>query len=216
MLELKFNDKANRLELIDLAQQQCKPFYIDFTSGKQAYRIKQGIGRKHALARAVGIKKDFSPIVLDATAGLGRDAFMLAYCGCQVSLLERNEMLYKLLQDAIQRAAVTDLQNVVQRMTLQHISAQDYLQQLTISPDVIYLDPMFPERNKTALVKQEMRIVRALVGDDADIKQLFAMALVKAKQRVVVKRHRLAKPIAGHKPSHEIIGKTTRYDVYLR
>jgi len=100
-------------------------------------------------------------------------------------------------------------------MQLHGLDAKEYLTQTEILPDVIYLDPMFPERSKTALVKQELRIVRALVGGDQDIEELFNLARAKAQQRVVVKRHRLSDFLAAGKPDHQIIGKTTRYDVYL-
>lgn len=209
---LQFDNEHDRLQLINSNNPKQKPFYIDFCAGKMAYRTKQGIGRNEPLARAVGIKKEFIPTVLDATAGLGRDAFVLAQCGCNVTMLERNEIIYQLLQDALRRAASID---AIKTMQLRHIAAQNYLEQLTDKPDVIYLDPMYPERNKTALVKQEMRIIRDLVGDDEDINTVFELALQRAKQRVVVKRHQHAESLLNRKPSHSIEGKTTRFDVYI-
>lgn len=213
MYELHFNEEQQRLELLNTADAKQKPFYLDFTTGKMAYRLNQGIGRQQPLARAVGIKKDHMPTVLDATAGLGRDAFLLACCGCQITLLERSPLLYALLNDALQRAQPV-LSDIIERMQLHQADAQEYLQQ-SVSYDVIYLDPMYPERSKTALVKQEMRIVRDVVGDDADIIATFERSLQTATQRVVVKRHRLALPLAEREPQYQIIGKTTRFDVYL-
>lgn len=208
---LQFDAEQDRLQLMNSKNPKQKPFYIDFCAGKMAYRTKQGVGRNEPLARAIGIKKDFIPIVLDATAGLGRDAFILAQCGCSVMMLERNEIIYQLLQDALRRGAEL---TAIKNMQLLNISAQNYLQGIQEKPDVIYLDPMYPERNKTALVKQEMRIVRDLVGDDEDINTVFELALQRAKQRVVVKRHQYAEYLLNQKPSHSIEGKTTRFDVY--
>ncbi len=212
---VQFNQTAQRFELINTENSKQKPFYLDFSSGKAAYRMKQGIGRNQPLPKAVGIKKDFIPTVLDVTAGLGRDSFMLASCGCQVTLLERNEIIYQLLADALQRATQTELEQIIENMQWFNIDAYSYLTELKNLPDVIYLDPMFPERNKTALVKQEMRIVRDVVGNDHDTDALFNLAMTKAKQRVVIKRHRLAPVIANKQPDFDIIGKTTRYDIYL-
>ncbi len=213
---LRHNPFTQCLELIDADNPKQKPFTIDFNVGKMAYRFNQGIGRKQDLARAVGIKKEFIPTVLDATAGLGRDAFILACCGCSVTLCERSIILYQLLADAISRAKQdAALQESMARMQLIQQDSLVYLQQLTAEqiPDVIYVDPMYPERKKSALVKQDMRIVRQVVGDDVDTVALLQQALQVAKKRVVVKRPKLAEVLLT--PHHQIHGKTTRYDIYL-
>jgi 16S rRNA (guanine1516-N2)-methyltransferase len=82
-------------------------------------------------------------------------------------------------------------------------------------PDVIFLDPMYPHREKSALVKKEMRFIRLLAGDDQDSAALLKAALAKAKQRVVVKRPKLAPPLSGPEPSFTISSKKNRFDVYL-
>lgn len=217
MQQLVFNDQTQRLELISQDKAKQKSFYIDFCEGKMAHRLQQGVGRKQPLARAVGIKKDYLPSVLDVTAGLGRDAFLLASCGCEVMALERNETMYQLLQDGLQRASQDDkLREIIARLQLKNISGHRYLESLKQDiPDVIYLDPMYPLRKSSALVKQEMRIVREVVGDDKDTESLFELALHKAKQRVIVKRHHDTPPLMHQRPSHSIEGKTTRFDVYM-
>jgi len=195
------------------------PLMVNFTSTTMTYRIKHGGGRGQALARAVGLKKGWQPTVIDATAGLGRDGFILASLGCHVHMLERSPILAVLLEDALQRAARSEqtAEIIKQRLQLTHTDSIDFLQKLRQQdyPDVIYLDPMYPERRKSSLVKKEMRILRGLAGDDPDAGKLFTVALGCVRNRVVVKRPRLAPPLNNMAPTHEITGKTSRFDVYL-
>lgn len=192
-----------------------KLIYIDFLSGKINYRRKQS-GRE-LLARAVGIKGNYRPTIIDATAGLGRDGFMLACWGCKVLMLERSPVIAALLQDGLTRAFADP--ELAKQLSIQliNIDAQIYFAKLSSDqfPDVIYLDPMHPTRTKSALVKKEMRIVREIVGEDADADVLLLAALKHTKNRVVVKRPRLAPPLANLKPDFTIEGKQQRFDVYL-
>ena len=194
------------------------PIRVDFVTGRLGYRQARISLRSEPLARAVGIKGESRPDVVDATAGLGRDGFVLASLGCQVTLLEREPVIAALLADGLERAArETDLEETVARMHLVPGNARDWLSDLDEDsrPEVVYLDPMYPHRDKSALVKKEMRVFRALVGDDTDADGLLEAALKAARRRVVVKRPTRAEPLGGHKPSHHIPGKTTRFDVYL-
>lgn len=198
------------------------PIFIDFSSGKYQHRRLQGGGKGQAIAKAIGLHKFPKPTVLDATAGLGRDAFVLASLGCTVTLLERHPIIYALLYDAWQRLQQSEalaLQTIAQRMTVYYQNAWVYLDQLAQTnqamPDVIYLDPMFPERKKSAQVKKEMQCFHQLVGQDHDSELLLAKAIQLAKRRIVVKRPRLAESLANKSPAFAITGKSTRYDVYL-
>lgn len=188
---------------------------IDFLQGAIAYRVRQGKLRTELLAKAIGIKGDFKPSVIDATAGLGRDAFILACLGCHVVMLERSTEIAALLSTALQRLATTDLKL---NLSLINIDAKEYLSNLSTDnqPDVVYLDPMYPERKKSALVKKEMRLLKEIVGEDEDAPTLLEIALRRARKRVVVKRPRLAVPLGGKEPDFAIKGKTQRFDVYLR
>jgi 16S rRNA (guanine1516-N2)-methyltransferase len=199
------------LELHAPTNKNFKPLRIDFVTGKANHRrIFFG---KELIAKAVGISKKNLPHVIDATAGLGRDAFVLASLGCEVSLIERSPIIYQLLQDALNRASDHEATEAITgRMKLYHGDAQVLLP--TLQADVIYLDPMYPERKKSALVKKEMRILRDINGDDLDADALFAIAMKSDAKRVVVKRPKLAENIAEIPVSFSYSGKHTRFDVY--
>jgi 16S rRNA (guanine1516-N2)-methyltransferase len=194
------------------------PLGIDFAAGPLTHRLRSGAGRGGALARAVGIKPGRLPAVVDATAGLGRDAFVLASLGCAVTLIERHPAVHGALAAALMRArgadAPADVAGAAARMTLLAGDARSLLPGL--GADVVLVDPMHPDRGNTALVKQPMRALRAVVGADADVAELMAVALAAARRRVVLKWPRLAGPVAGLRaPSHVIEGRTTRYDVFM-
>lgn len=189
---------------------------INFESGKYEHRRKFGGGKSQLIAKACAIRSTHSNLTLfDATAGLGRDAFVLATLGADVTLCERQPEIAALLDDALFRYyqdTSTDSQKA--KLSLIYGNAIEYLQ--THKFDVIYLDPMFPERKKSALVKKEMRILHDLVGDDSDSDQLLNTALAAANKRVVVKRPIHAPTLTMMRPAQVYLGKTCRYDVYPR
>lgn len=201
------------LQLRDLREHAPGPMYADFFSTEIARRRKAG--RKLPLARAIGIKAGKPlPSVLDATAGLGRDAYSIAALGCEVTAVERSAIIAALLQSAMDRKP----DEAVRRIHLVIGDAVEVMASLSDEqrPDVVYLDPMFPERSKTALVKKEMQYFHALLGDESDGPQLFEPAVECAKQRVVVKRPaRAPRLVDAPDPNHSIEGKTVRFDVYL-
>ena len=194
---------------------------VDFTEGAAAHRRKFGGGKGQAIAKAIGLNKGVKPSVLDATAGQGRDAFVLATLGCHVTMVERSPIAYALLHDGLKRARDfallndPDLKDILQRMSLFHgdslLANEDVIHS---KYDVVYLDPMFPERKKTASVKKEMKVFHEVIGADEDSDNLLEMALEKAKYRVVVKRPRIAPFLADEKPTYQLEGKTSRYDIY--
>ncbi|GAC1635252.1 MAG: class I SAM-dependent methyltransferase [Bradyrhizobium sp.] len=188
---------------------------VDFVGGAVGHRFRSGGGRDHALLKATGVSKAHQPSVIDATAGLGRDAFLLASLGAHVTLLERSTDVYDLLHRGLEtaRATAPELAEIVARMTLVHGDARDLLPGLRA--DVVMVDPMHPPRRKTALVKKEMRLLRQLVGTDSDVLELMQAALASKCKRVVLKWPLRADPIAGlRRPSYQIMGKTVRYDVF--
>ncbi|SUC44898.1 Ribosomal RNA small subunit methyltransferase J [Providencia stuartii] len=164
------------LQLRKMDEPKLGGIFVDFVSGAMAHRRKFGGGRGEAVAKAVGIKKDYLPDVIDATAGLGRDAFVLAALGCQVRMFERHPVVAALLDDGLQRGYQDSEigEWLKQRMSLIHASSITALANITTPPDVIYLDPMYPHRQKSALVKKEMRVFQSLVGADDDADSLLA------------------------------------------
>lgn len=211
---------GERLALVDTQEAGQGAVYVDFVAGAVAHRRRFGGGRGQTIARAVGLKGGASPSVLDATGGLGRDAFVLASLGCRVTLLERSAVVAALLQDGLERAALDEEIGpwVGERMVLCHSDALSYMAALGEAdfPDVVYLDPMFPHRRKSAQVKKEMRLLQQLLGGDEDADRLLPAALRVAKKRVVVKRPDYAPCLAGMKPTMAITSKKHRYDVYVK
>lgn len=189
---------------------------VDFVEGALAHRRLQGGGTGQMIAKAVGIQPGIRPFVLDATAGLGRDAFVLAQLGCTVTMIERQPVIAALLDDGMRRGLDDDeVAPIIERMRLLCGNAIALMQGWSHDvPQVIYLDPMFPHRDKSSLVKKEMRVFRPLVGDDNDAPQLLQAALALASHRIVVKRPRKAPCIAGATPSYALEGKSSRFDIY--
>ncbi|MGH1461338.1 MAG: class I SAM-dependent methyltransferase [Neptuniibacter sp.] len=193
------------------------PTKVDFLKGAVAHRRQFGGGKGQMIAKAVGVKGSIKPTVLDATAGLGKDAFVLATLGCQVTMLERSPIIHALLQDGLHRAqSDPDVSMIIDNMALYHANSIEWMQQHSKEQrfQVVYLDPMFPHSDKSALVKKEMRTFRPIVGDDLDAAQLLDSAMQIAENRVVVKRPRKAPFLADKKPSLQFEGKSSRYDVY--
>lgn len=213
----------NKLELIIKHQSRLSHISIDFLSGELDYRRRFGGGKNQAIARAVGLKSHSGSNllrVLDITAGFGKDAFMLTSLGCQVKMVERSLVMATLLEDGLFRAVKSEnstIQSIINAMELIKSDAKTYLTELKkdACPEVIYMDPMFPEHRKTALNKIEMRALRAVVGEDNDADALLPLALTKATRRVVVKRPVQASVLANLTPTFVVKGKSNRYDVYI-
>ena len=188
----------------------------DFTGGAVGHRLKFGGGRGQALPKAAGFTKGRTPSVIDATAGFGRDAFLLASLGAEVTLIERSVDVHAMLEEGLERARCAGGQtaDIVARMTLLFGDAKELLAGL--SADVVVVDPMHPPRKTKALVKKEMRVLRQFVGADPDAEELMKAALDVAEKRVVLKWPAKADPLPGiKKPSHQLMGKSTRYDVFM-
>ncbi len=217
-VELVLVCAASGLELREATSVRSRPIVVDFVHGPTGWRRMSGQSRRQPIARAVGLRGP-SFRVVDATAGLGRDAFLLACLGCEVAAVERSPVLGLLLADGIRRASghSAALDRILDRIKPVTADSRDYLLRLPDRerPDVVYLDPMYPESQRSALAKKEMRILRRLVGDDGDAAELLRVARDAALKRVVVKRHREAPPLAED-VSLCFRGRTVRYDVYLR
>lgn len=216
--QLTFVGKTLQLFKID---SRIGGVYVDFVSGKVGHRFRFGGGKGQLIAKAVGLNKGEPPSVLDLTAGLGRDGFVLASLGCQITMVERSPIVAALLRDGLERATEEpEVAAVIARMQLVESDALKALHNVEQSPiknppEVCYLDPMYPHSKKSALPGKEMLLFRDVVGEDQDADQLLDAARSVATKRVVVKRPRKATLLDGQKPDFQMTGKSTRYDVYL-
>lgn len=216
--QLVLQYKDNILQLVDPSSPKLGGVFVDFCSDAMSYRRAKGGGHKEFIAKAIGVKGNYSPSVIDATAGLGRDAFLLANLGCHVTMIERSPVVAALLFDGLERAKQdAELgQWIGQRLTLLHSKSHQALAEWQdIRPDVVYMDPMFPHRKKSAAVKKEMKLFQQLLGHDADADEMLCPALALATKRVVVKRPASAPFLADEKPNSAITSKKHRFDVYF-
>jgi 16S rRNA (guanine1516-N2)-methyltransferase len=185
------------------------PLYADFTS--TTWQKRRDAGKKQGLVRAC--KPGPGVRIIDATAGWGRDAAVLASFGADVLMLERQPIMAALLKDALQRQ--DEHSNALLKLNLYAIDAVTYLQTLPLSdyPDVIYLDPMHPQRQKSALVKKDMQALQQLMGADDDALALLELAQTRALNRVVMKWPQHLAPLKT--PTASLAGKTVRFDIYV-
>ena len=173
------------------------------------------LGRE-LLVRAARTRGVTAPTVVDATAGLGEDSLLLAAAGFTVIMFEKDPVIAALLRDALDRAADdSQLADVVARMTLVEGDSVAGLRELSFSPDVVFLDPMFPERTKSAAVKKKFQLLHHLERPCEDEEGLLAAALSVRPRKVVIKRPPKGPWLAGAKPSHSLTGKAVRYDVIV-
>lgn len=205
---------ASHVELVDTTK-KFTPIWIDFLQGKLGLRAVKARPRNELIARAVGVNQQYKPIVWDVTAGWGQDAFLLMMLGCRVTMIERSPVMAVLLQDALDRFFSTQPTVSPGDFSLIFGDAQTYLEDCLELPDVIYLDPMYPMRVKSSLVKKEMQILQEIISEQAE-SSLLSLALTKVKNRVVVKRPLRGVFLEGKQPDFQCCGKTTRFDVYLR
>ena len=217
--ELTLNFTEMQLELIDLSQNMT--LCVDFTGGSLGHRKKYGGGKGQTIAKAIGIKQGKPiPSVLDATAGLGKDSYVFACLGCPVTLIERSPVIAALVKDGIERASLNiEFTDIIDNgFVLHNCDALEYIQAIDNDnkPDVIYLDPMYPEKKKSASVKKNMQMLQKLLGHDLDTDKVLDAALEKAGKRIVVKRPKGAPVLEAKKsPTLNYESKGTRYDVYV-
>ena len=176
-------------------------------------RVRCGNLGRELPVRAVKIKGVPEPIVVDATAGLGEDSFLLAAAGCRVLLFEYDPVIFALLSDALERAKRDpETAPIVSRMTLFPGDSIPALPTLTPHPDVVLLDPMFPERTKSALVKKKFQLLHQLERPCENERALFDAALAAHPKRIVIKRPAKGPYLAGVKPSYSLSGSAVRFD----
>lgn len=215
-MKVKLVRTPQRLELQSTGPDAPGPVYVDFVGGSLGHRLKFGGGRRQLIGRAVGVTNKETLTVLDVTAGLGRDAWVLANMGCDVTMIERSPIVAALLEDGLARAKQHPEFSTI-HLQLIEADAVEFLENLSERdyPDVVYVDPMFPPLKKSAAVKKEMRVLKEVVGGDDCSREMVLLARRVAKKRVLVKRHRHAPTIDDIKPDLVFEGKSSRFDVYL-
>ena len=209
---------------------------VDFSTGKARYRTTESGKGAQALSKALGIKQFYRmnnayPLIIDATGGLGQDAWALASIGCSVIIIERHPVVHALLQDGLFRAgslsvlAASDSAvhaRIASRLTLVHDDATRCLRKLCDQhrPHAIYLDPMYPERRKKASSKKGMQFLHALLGPPTseECPELLLCATDCRASRVAVKRPAGAQLLAGSDSVNAqltaISTPNTRFDIY--
>ncbi len=223
-VQLQLNADAGGLSLQDASEPWATATRVDFLDATLQYRLRT-TGKRQGLGKAVGLDKTASGqqiFVVDATAGLGRDALVLANLGCRVLLLEQSPVMHALLADGFRRGrgeATSAFLTVLERMQLQRADARQWLAAAaggeTERPDVVYLDPMFPPRSKQAKVKKDIALLHRLLGSESDLGSLLQAALAVARYRVVLKRPDGKLPPGLPAPTLWIGDKPAAFAVYV-
>lgn len=183
---------------------------------KLSKRLKMSNLQGEMIVKACKIKGVQEVKILDATAGLGEDSFLLAAAGFRVVLFERDPVIAELLDDALERAAADEnLKNIASRMQLVKGDSIELMPEFAQKADVVLLDPMFPERNKSSLVKKKFQLIHYLENPCEEENELLQAAYSVKPQKIVVKRPLKGPFLGDEKPNHSFMGKTIRYDVLI-
>ena len=156
---------------------------------------------------------DAQPRAVDATAGLGEDSFILAACGYRVEMFEHNPVTAALLKDALIRAKKDPkTKEIASRMSLTKGDSKEMLGGLDYIPDVLYLDPMYPEKKKSAQSKKKLQVLHMIEAPCADEIELVNAAIATKAKKIIIKRPPEADFLAGREPSYSVERKAVRYD----
>lgn len=180
-------------------------------------RLKQSNLQREMLVKAARIKGQEMPQTLvDATAGFGEDSLILAAAGFEVRLYEFDPIIAALLDDCLERARlIPELADAVSRMTLISGDSVEGMKKLDYKPDIVLLDPMFPARQKSALIKKKFQLIQLLESPCSTEEELLDAAVVADPKRIVIKRPLKGPFLAGRKPSYSLNGKAIRYDCFV-
>ena len=220
-LQLQLND-ANQLSDFQIglnrSLESAEPYFLDFNKGQLGYRLLKQLSPRQDLFRAIGVKQGLRPRVLDCNAGLGRDSLLFAAIGCAVTSVERHPLLFLAVDDALRRClgSHSTIAQHCAEIRLLFDDAETLLRDCDVeSFDTVYLDPMFPERRKSAQVKHEAQLLQYYCGDDDDSEKLLVIARQRKFKRICVKRPLHSPFLNNEKPSLQYKGKSTRFDVYF-
>ena len=228
---ISFDKEGAGLTLLN--QIKMKPLLLDFELLSYRQRLLRGGRQKEPVARAVMNGLEDGALVFDATAGLGRESMILAHAGAKVVSFERQLPIWIILNDALKRAQGSRFFPFTLPVLSPIGTIKDYSlalagtdnHSLTLAndlnnarPEVIYYDPMFPERENSAQVKKDMFVFQQVIGEDKDIIEFLELALELAVKRVVLKRPSYAPPlaVAGLERSYFVDGGQCRFDCYVQ
>ncbi len=223
--DLQIKEYNTRLANIGLALEQTAEG-LKLTDGELSImadfremlpRLKQSNLQREMLVKAARIKGQEMPQTLvDATAGFGEDSLILAAAGFQVRLYEFDEIIAVLLQDCMERAnEIPELKDAVSRMELVCGDSVAGMKELSYKPDIVLLDPMFPARQKSALIKKKFQLIQRLESPCSTEADLLDAAIAADPKRIVIKRPLKGPYLADRKPSYSLEGKAIRYDCFV-
>ena len=184
---------------------------------KSVKRLKQSNLEREILVKAIRIKNSTSPIkVVDATAGLGEDSLLLAAAGFRVDMYEYNNVIAALLFDTLRSSkSVHELSPAIENMRIINSDSVVAMQNMNDSPDVILLDPMFPARTKSSLIKKKFQLLQELESPCSNEEELLNAAIAAHPKKIVIKRPAKGPYLGGRKPDYSIDGKAIRYDCII-
>lgn len=197
---LKFDSEG-----ISLWDQALGRMHLDFVHDSVNYTRSGNRGKSELIAKALGLAKGPQRI-FDATIGLAQDAWFLSQLGATVEGCERSPVVFLLLSDALRRVGPSGFK-------IHYADSKNILSKHSSDYTAVYLDPMFPEKTKSALPRKEMQIFRKWVGADMDSVELLQLALKSGASRVVVKRPLKSAELKSG-VVHSFVGSTVRYDLY--
>ncbi len=207
--------ESGRWGIVSAKSPEFSPFYLDFLKNPYLNIFKKGVFKSDPLARAIGSKPQ-NKKVLDTTAGWLKDSWILLKLGCIVTACEQNELVYALINDAIELfKKKPELSDLLSRLSVTNAKSEQFFEREDLAQwDVVYLDPMFPKVTKKALAGKEMQILQNLIHIDDDGTGLLTKALQSGAKRVVVKRPLKGKELLSG-VNFKTKGKATRFDVYI-
>ncbi len=165
------------------------------------------------IVKAAKIKDRGNLDIVDMTAGMGEDSLLLAASGHRVTLLEKDPVIAELLRDTVKRAgSFSGLSEAVARMTVVCADSKEYLEKKDVHPDIVYLDPMFPEKEKNSLTKKKFQLIHLLEKPCSDEEEMLKAAVDSKPLRIIIKRPLKGPWLGDKKPSFSLTGKTIRYD----
>lgn len=197
---------ANGVSLNGYGMSYCGDFE------KMLYRLTQG-RLQHEMIAKLAKTKEPHPTAIDATAGMGEDSILFAAAGYEVTMYEQNPVIAALLRDAMQRARKHPvLGEIIQRMHLIEGNSVELMKEQPDAPDIIYLDPMFPARQKSGLINKKLQLIQKLEHPCVEEEELLSAALSLHPKKIIIKRPLKGAKLAGKEPSYTIQGKAIRYD----